>query len=117
MLIERDAELSALRALLHDAVAGKGQLAAVSGEAGIGKTTLVSHLVRSCPQEVAVRRGTAHNVPAAAALGVVLDALPELRAEAGQVTRTTRLELFRRIRSILGRPADGARSRGPALGG
>jgi len=40
-LLERDAALVALRGALEDALAGRGRLALVSGEAGIGKTSLV----------------------------------------------------------------------------
>lgn len=42
----RDAERAKLRELLDDAIAGRGSLALISGEAGIGKTTLVNDLVQ-----------------------------------------------------------------------
>ncbi len=89
-----------LRALLDEATAGNGRLVAVSGEAGVGKTTLVAHLAASCGPEVAVRRGMADNITAGAALGVVIDALPELADLAADATQT-RLSLFGRIRSLL----------------
>ena len=89
-----------LRALLDEATAGNGRLVAISGEAGVGKTTLVARLAASCGPEVAVRRGMADNITAGAALGVVIDALPEI-AELASDAAQTRLSLFGRIRSLL----------------
>jgi predicted ATPase len=44
-LLERDEELAALHTLLEEVVAGPGRIALVSGEAGIGKTTLVERFL------------------------------------------------------------------------
>lgn len=41
-LVEREAELAALRAALHSAGAGRGTALLIEGEAGIGKTALLS---------------------------------------------------------------------------
>jgi DNA-binding CsgD family transcriptional regulator len=41
-LLERDADLAALRALIDSALEGNGRLAAIEGSAGIGKTRLLS---------------------------------------------------------------------------
>ena len=41
----RDRERAQLRELLDDAIAGRGSLVLISGEAGIGKTTLVDDLI------------------------------------------------------------------------
>ncbi len=46
MLVGRDAELSRLRALLHDAAAGRAVTGLVSGDAGIGKSRLVAEAMR-----------------------------------------------------------------------
>jgi predicted ATPase len=58
MLLEREAELG----LLHEVVAALstagGKVVLVRGEAGIGKSALVAELVRTCPAEVRVLRGT-----------------------------------------------------------
>ena len=42
VLIERDQEVDRLLELLADAVDGEGRLVFVGGEAGVGKTSLVS---------------------------------------------------------------------------
>ena len=44
-LLERDRELSVLHAQLHEAISGQGCIALISGEAGIGKTTLVERFL------------------------------------------------------------------------
>jgi DNA-binding CsgD family transcriptional regulator len=49
-LLERDAELAALEALLADAAEGRGAVAVVEGPAGIGKTELLLAAVRATPR-------------------------------------------------------------------
>jgi predicted ATPase len=44
-LLERDHELSVLHARLHEATSGQGSIALISGEAGIGKTTVVERFL------------------------------------------------------------------------
>jgi DNA-binding CsgD family transcriptional regulator len=51
MILEREEALAALHEALDDAIAGNGRIALVSGEAGIGKTTLI----RSFEQDVGKR--------------------------------------------------------------
>ncbi len=48
-IVDRDNQLDLLRALLSSAAAGQGQVALVSGDAGIGKTTIV----RRCMSDAA----------------------------------------------------------------
>ena len=50
MIYGRDRERARLRELLDDAIAGHGSLVLVSGEAGIGKTTLVDDLIHESQQ-------------------------------------------------------------------
>ena len=50
MIYGRDRERARLRELLDDAIDGHGSLALVSGEAGIGKTTLVDDLIYEAEQ-------------------------------------------------------------------
>lgn len=44
-LLERDRDLSLLAAALTDAMTGQGRVALISGEAGIGKTSLIGHFI------------------------------------------------------------------------
>src|SRR5689334_5086517 len=44
-LLERDHELATLDALLGETATGQGRIALISGEAGIGKTTLVERFL------------------------------------------------------------------------
>ncbi len=50
MIYGRDRERAQLHELLDDAIAGQGSLALISGEAGIGKTTLVDDLMHEAGQ-------------------------------------------------------------------
>src|ERR1700678_743482 len=50
-LVGRDAELARLRALLHDAAAGRAVTGFVSGDAGIGKSRLVDEAKRIAEQD------------------------------------------------------------------
>ncbi len=53
-LIGRDRELAILREHLADALAGRGSLVLIGGEAGIGKTTLAEALCREATQQDAL---------------------------------------------------------------
>ncbi|HEX6499447.1 MAG TPA: AAA family ATPase [Micromonosporaceae bacterium] len=61
-LFGRERALAAVRDAWHEALAGRGQLVLVSGEAGIGKTALASQVVREVDAECA----DTGRVPAAA---------------------------------------------------
>src|SRR5262249_4231798 len=51
-LLERDSQLAELSSLLESARGGDGRVALVYGEAGIGKTALVTHFARSRARDV-----------------------------------------------------------------
>ena len=73
MLLERDAELGRLGALLADACRGHGRVVFIGGEAGIGKTALIGGFAESASGgRVAVGRCDALATPRA--LGPLLDA-------------------------------------------
>ncbi len=100
MLVERDASLRTLSELLDAAAAGHGNVVLVSGEAGVGKTTLVRTAVERAAERFVVRRGSCDDLTTAAALGPLLEAVPELgelaASDADQlVLLRTLLGLFR----------------------
>src|SRR5215470_13848367 len=57
-LLEREAQLTALRGLLGDVAGGSGRLALVYGEAGIGKTALVRRFCADSTAHARVLWGT-----------------------------------------------------------
>jgi len=76
LLVGRDAEAGALRGLLRAARAGGAPVALVAGEAGVGKTTLVQHVLTADGSPV-LRGQAAEGQPAAYdLLAQVLRAVP-----------------------------------------
>lgn len=57
MLLERDAELELLRSVVNGIGPSGGKVVLVRGEAGIGKSALVSELARTCGPDVRVLHG------------------------------------------------------------
>jgi DNA-binding CsgD family transcriptional regulator len=72
-LLERGENLSALGDALRRAVSGHGRIALVSGEAGIGKTTLVERFVADAPSEVRVLWGACEALFTPRPLGPLYD--------------------------------------------
>jgi DNA-binding CsgD family transcriptional regulator/tetratricopeptide (TPR) repeat protein len=102
VLIEREHVLGRLTVLLDDAAAGSGRLVFLTGEAGIGKTSVVAALTEVAQGRLAVRRGACDSVATAAALGPFTDAVPELAdVLEGAGTDVQRPSLFRRLRGAL----------------
>ena len=97
MLVERDHLLASLTALVEQAVAGRGSLVFLGGEAGVGKTSLAAALADSAGAWLTVRRGGCDNVTTADALGPLIDAVPELGAVIEDEAEVNRLRLFRRL--------------------
>ncbi len=75
-LIGRDQEMARLRAVLAEAVSGEGQVVAVVGEAGVGKTRLVAELAAEVTQMSArVLIGRCHESEQILPFGPWVDAL------------------------------------------
>lgn len=100
-LVERDAQLAQLDAAVARARAGRGGVALVTGEPGIGKTALVDRLVRSLgddpPDGVRVLVGHCDPLTAPGALGP----LEEVAARLRLVTATDRDALAGRLLAAL----------------
>ena len=62
---------------MDDTAVSHGRLVFLGGEAGVGKTAVVRALVESAAGRATVRVGQCDNAAASAALGPLLDALPE----------------------------------------
>lgn len=75
-LVERDELLGQLVALLEEAGSGDGRLAVLSGEAGIGKTSLVRALVARLPREATVLWGACDPLATPQPLGPFRDMAP-----------------------------------------
>ncbi len=73
MLIERDRELAQLAGLFETVRRGRGHIALVSGEAGIGKTTLIRKLRSSLPPGWRLAAGGCDALFTPRALGPVRD--------------------------------------------
>ncbi len=88
-LVGRTREMETLTRLLEQARAGRGSAALIEGEPGIGKTRVLTEMLRSAgPLGCDVLLGTAEELerdrpfgPIAAALGLVPDARDPRRAD------------------------------------
>jgi DNA-binding CsgD family transcriptional regulator/tetratricopeptide (TPR) repeat protein len=80
-LLERDLFLRELDTALKEVVLGQGRVALVSGEAGIGKTSLVEHFTHIHEDSVRVLWGTCDSLFTPRPLGPLLDISMQLEGE------------------------------------
>jgi DNA-binding winged helix-turn-helix (wHTH) protein/tetratricopeptide (TPR) repeat protein len=80
-LLERDSFLHELDAALREAVAGQGRVALVSGEAGIGKTSLLKHFARTHENSVRILWGGCDALFTPRPLGPLHDVALDLEGE------------------------------------
>jgi DNA-binding CsgD family transcriptional regulator len=73
LLLERDSFLLELDAALKDAIVGQGRVASVSGEAGIGKTSLIEHFIHIHRDSVRVLWGACDSLFTPRPLGPLHD--------------------------------------------
>jgi DNA-binding CsgD family transcriptional regulator len=95
-LLERDHELRALDALLGEVTTGQGRIALISGEAGIGKTSLVDHFVRAHSGEARILWGACEALFTPRPLGPLHDVAHQARGDllTALETGAGRAELF-----------------------
>ncbi|MCA9868040.1 MAG: AAA family ATPase [Anaerolineales bacterium] len=106
-LLERDASLRALESAFRDAAGGRGRVALVGGEAGVGKSSLVGWFVREHSREAAVLWGAGDALFTPRPLGPLHDmALHSGRLAAALVGDGNRAALFAAFLELLSeRPA------------
>ena len=119
-LLEREATLEALSRAVTDAAAGRGSVALVTGEAGIGKTSWSAASSARPREHARILLSACDDLMAPRTLGPLRDAAlgrdgPLAAALARR--RAGRGRLHRAARGAGGRAADRARGRGPPLGG
>ncbi len=102
VLLERKDTLTGLTELAERAAAGAGSLVFLGGEAGVGKTALTAALAGIAGSSLTVRCGGCDNVTTAAALGPLVDAIPELTGVIeDEAAAVDRMRLFRKLRAVL----------------
>lgn len=93
--------LAALGAQLEVAATGSARLVFLGGEAGVGKTAVSGTFASSVAAPWTIRRGVCDNVTTAAALGPIVEAVPELADSIESIAGGDRLKLFRALRTVL----------------
>ena len=86
-LLERDELLGELEAALRDAVGGNGRIALVSGEAGIGKTSLIEQFVRRQKRETRILWGACDDLFTPRPLGPLRDIAGQAGGELATLLR------------------------------
>jgi len=105
-LLERRQQLDSLAGYLRDASSGSGRLVFVSGEAGIGKTTLVRRFAEDAREQARVAMTSCDALSTPGPLGPLVDVGPALGLPADLLQRpeTTREHLYAQIFAALQRP-------------
>ncbi|WP_245331049.1 ATP-binding protein [Mesorhizobium sophorae] len=97
MLLERQSQLAQLDNLLTEAARGRGRVAALSGEAGAGKSTLVDAFVSGAGQEARIFRSACEDLSIPDPLGPLYDLAREAQwamPQAVDARQGQRLPLF-----------------------
>jgi DNA-binding CsgD family transcriptional regulator len=87
MLLEREAPLRMLNEALKAASAGRGRVALVSGEAGIGKTALIEQFTRALDPSIRTLWGGCDSLFTPRPLGPLLDMSQQIRGELRDLLR------------------------------
>ena len=101
-LLEREPELAELRAATRDATGGHGRVVLLYGEAGIGKTSLVSALRAEPSDGVRVLVGSCDAMSTPRTLGPLRDLAPSVGPRLGEALRAgDREDVFEALRDEL----------------
>ena len=104
LLLERETGLAQLESALAEAAGGRGVVALVSGEAGIGKTSLVARFAGDRAAAVRVLWGACDDLAVARPLGPFLDIAAGDAPRLGEALRAPgRLDAFGAVLAELGR--------------
>jgi DNA-binding CsgD family transcriptional regulator len=106
-VLERDSQLAALTSYADEARSGCGRMALVSGEAGIGKSTLIEELETTLPDAV-WWWGACDGLSTPRALGPLMDVAGQMGGDLRELCETgaQRDELFDGLLRALRCPAD-----------
>ncbi|HEX9294567.1 MAG TPA: AAA family ATPase [Polyangiaceae bacterium] len=104
-LLGRDNELTLLEAACDSARAGRGQLVILSGEAGIGKSSLAAEITARAAREFVVTHGRAWELGETPAYFPVRPCLRSLEIEAEAGTEADAFHLWEEVLGALGRAA------------
>ncbi len=103
VLLERAPALGSAAEYLAAASTGHGRLVLIGGEAGVGKTTFVDHIVASAGSTFRLARGGCDGSSTPAPLGPLREMLPALPAQVWP-DDAPRPEVFTRLSEALARP-------------
>lgn len=104
-LVERDAVLRAFGEAIGSAVTGRGSMTFLAGEAGIGKTTVVSAFVEQMRSELRTLVGACDALATPRPLGPLRDMAVAGPAVAGLLDGRPRHELFTEFLQLISTPA------------
>ncbi len=104
-LLERDKDMAVLAEALAEAIAGRGRIALVSGEAGIGKSTFVDHFIAQHGDGLCVLKGHCDPLFTPTPLGPLYDIARQTSADllASLEAGTPRVALFSAVLDMLRR--------------
>ncbi len=106
-LLERNTELDRLAGALSEAAAGRGRIALVAGEAGIGKTSFIDRLLKTHGKSFRVLAGNCDSLFTPSPLGPLYDIARNIggRLLAQLENEAPRAQLFSTMLDLLSDPA------------